>query len=81
MSSLFGEALWHVSVHFPKLQVCEDKPKSDLPAGESYNIHTVMKEEGAGLKADARQNDFALQMREKFGQVTQMATCQLLNNS
>lgn len=67
-------------MRFPKLQVCEDKPKSDLPAGESYNIHRFMKEEGGGLKADARQNDIALQMRENFGQMTQVATCQFLNN-
>lgn len=51
---------------FPKLHVCVDKPESDLPARESYNIHTVMKEEGGGLRADGRPNDFVLQMREDF---------------
>lgn len=50
---------------FPKLRVCVDKPESESPTGESYNIHTV-NEEGGGLRSDARPNDFVLQMREDF---------------
>lgn len=85
VSSLFGKHpgtnFGTLAYIFQRCRVYEDEPKSDLPAGESCNIHTVMKVEGGLLKADARENDFALQMRSNFGQVTQMATCQFLNNS
>lgn len=39
-------ALWHVSVHFPKLRV--RSPKRDASASESSNIHRFMGEEGGG---------------------------------
>lgn len=58
-------------MHFPKACVCVEEAKSD--SGEPQHSHRA--EGGRG------ENDFVLQMRSNFGEVTQMAPRQLLNNS
>lgn len=56
---------------FPKARVRVEEAQSD--SGELQHSHSD--EGGRGG------NDFVLQMRSNFGEVTQMAPCQLLNNS